>query len=180
MLISFSYLQTLSPGHNQVLRQSIINATQFSVCMLVTQLCLTLCNSMDCSPPGSSIHGIFPGKNTRVDCHFFLQGIFPTQRSNPSLSHCRQTLLWAIREALYPILYPKVSLIHSLLLLHITIPAKALNYLWLGLPASDHLQPQIYLDHNLLKKHLPSTTEMILLKSKCDFINIWLKIHLIV
>ena len=27
----------------------------------------------------------FPGKNTGVDCHFLLQGIFPTQGSNPSL-----------------------------------------------------------------------------------------------
>ena len=26
------------------------------------------------------------------DCHFFLQGIFPTQESNPSLLHCRQIL----------------------------------------------------------------------------------------
>ena len=28
----------------------------------VTQLCLTLCDPMDCSPPGSSIHGIFQAK----------------------------------------------------------------------------------------------------------------------
>ena len=28
----------------------------------------------------------FPGKNTGVSCHFLLQGIFPTQRSNPRLS----------------------------------------------------------------------------------------------
>ena len=34
----------------------------------------------------------FPGKNTRVGCHFLLQGIFPTQGSNPCLLHCRQTL----------------------------------------------------------------------------------------
>ena len=27
-------------------------------CMLVSQLCLTLCDPMDCSPPGSSVHGI--------------------------------------------------------------------------------------------------------------------------
>ena len=27
-------------------------------CMSVPQLCLILCNSMDCSPPGSSVHGI--------------------------------------------------------------------------------------------------------------------------
>ena len=28
----------------------------------VTQLCLTLSNPMDCSPPGSSIHGIFQAR----------------------------------------------------------------------------------------------------------------------
>ena len=32
----------------------------------VAQLCLTLSNPMDCSLPGSSIHGIFPGKSTGV------------------------------------------------------------------------------------------------------------------
>ena len=32
----------------------------------------------------------FPGGNTGVGCHFLLQGIFPTQRLNPSLLHCRQ------------------------------------------------------------------------------------------
>ena len=31
---------------------------------LVTQLCPTLCDPMDCSPPGSSVHGDSPGKNT--------------------------------------------------------------------------------------------------------------------
>ena len=37
--------------------------------------------------PGSSVHGIFPGKNTGMDCHFLLQGIFLTQGSNPHLLH---------------------------------------------------------------------------------------------
>ena len=36
----------------------------------VTQSCPTLFDPMDCSLPGSSIHGIFPGKNTGVSCHF--------------------------------------------------------------------------------------------------------------
>ena len=70
---------------------------------------LTLCDPVDCSPPSSSIH---EGKNTGVGCHFLLQGIFPTQRSNPGLPHCRQTQtqvlpiagrcfnLWVTREAL--------------------------------------------------------------------------------
>ena len=34
----------------------------------------------------------FQGKSTGVGCHFLLQGIFPTQGSNPGLSHCRQML----------------------------------------------------------------------------------------
>ena len=37
-----------------------------------TQSCPTLRNPMDCSLPGSSIHGIFPGKSTGVGCHHLL------------------------------------------------------------------------------------------------------------
>ena len=35
----------------------------------IAQSCLTLCNPKDCSPPGSSIHGDSPGKNTGEGCH---------------------------------------------------------------------------------------------------------------
>ena len=43
----------------------------------------------------------FSRKGTGVGCHFLLQGIFPTQGSNPSLPHWRQTLtFWATNEAL--------------------------------------------------------------------------------
>ena len=47
---------------------------------------------MDCSPPGTSVHGDSPGKNTGVGCHALLQGIFPTQESNQGLLHFRQIL----------------------------------------------------------------------------------------
>ena len=57
---------------------------------LVSQSCLTLCKTIDCSPPGSSVHGDSPGKNTGVGCHALLQGIFPTQGLNLGLWHCRQ------------------------------------------------------------------------------------------
>ena len=45
----------------------------------VAQLCPTLCDPMDCSPPGFCVHGILrpwdsPGKNTGVGHHFLLQG----------------------------------------------------------------------------------------------------------
>ena len=39
--------------------------------------CLTLCDPLDCSPPGSSVHGNSPSKNTGVGCYSLLQGIFP-------------------------------------------------------------------------------------------------------
>ena len=80
------------------------------------------CDPMDCSPPGSSVHGIFqarilkwsevkvaqlcptlrphelyspwnsPGQNTGMGSCSLLQGIFPTQGLSPGLSHCRQIL----------------------------------------------------------------------------------------
>ena len=51
------------------------------------QLCLTLCNPMDCSLPGSSVHGLVQARITRVGCHFLLPEIFLTQRLNPHLLH---------------------------------------------------------------------------------------------
>ena len=57
-----------------------------------TQPCLSFCDPEDCIPPGSPVHEESPGKNTGVGCHALLQGIFPNQRSNPSLLHCRWIL----------------------------------------------------------------------------------------
>ena len=59
---------------------------------LVAQLYLTSCDPVDCSPPGSSVHGDSAGKNIGVGCRALLQGILPTQRLNPGLLHCRWTL----------------------------------------------------------------------------------------
>ena len=63
-----------------------------AVLCLVTQLCLTLFDPMDCGPPGFSVRGDSSGKNTQVGCPALLQEIFPTQGSNPGLPHCRQIL----------------------------------------------------------------------------------------
>ena len=60
--------------------------------MKVSHSCLTLCNPMDCSQPGSFVHGDSPGKNTGVGYHSLLQRIFPTRELNPGLLHCRRTL----------------------------------------------------------------------------------------
>ena len=56
------------------------------VCCASSQSCLTLCNPMDCSPPGSSVHADSLGKSTGVGCRALLQGIFPTQGSKPGLA----------------------------------------------------------------------------------------------
>jgi len=53
--------------------------------VLVAQLCPTLCNPVVC--PWDS-----PGKNTGMDCHSLLQGIFLIQGLNPGLLHCRKML----------------------------------------------------------------------------------------
>ena len=56
------------------------------VCTQSLQSCLTLCDPMNGSPPGSSEHGILQArKNTGVGCHALLQGIFLTQGSNQHL-----------------------------------------------------------------------------------------------
>ena len=57
----------------------------------MAQSCLTLCEPVD------SAYGLLcpwdsPGKNAGIGCHSLLQGIFPTQGSNPGLLHGRQIL----------------------------------------------------------------------------------------
>ena len=56
------------------------------ICNVGIQLCLTL------RPHGLYSPWNSPGQNTGVGCHFLLQGIFPTQGSNPGLLHCRRIL----------------------------------------------------------------------------------------
>ena len=59
----------------------------------VTQSCLTLCDLIDHSLPGSSVHGILQsGVLERAAGHSLLQGIFLTQELNLSLLHDRQIL----------------------------------------------------------------------------------------
>ena len=62
---------------------------------------------LDCSPPGSSVHGDSPGKNTGVGCHFLLQRIFPTQGLNPRLLHL---LHWQADS--FPLAPPGKPLLH--------------------------------------------------------------------
>ena len=74
-------------------------------CAKLLQSCLTLCDSMDCSPPGSSVHGILQARTLEwvvmPSFQILLQGIFPTQGSirprSPTLQ--ADSLLSATRVA---------------------------------------------------------------------------------
>ena len=95
-LKTYSYKNNLQ-GHlvqcPQLIKDKKIDlAHYFLVLCLVTQLCPTLYNPMDCSPPGSSVYGDSPGKNTVESGHALFQEIFLTQGLNPGLPHCRQIL----------------------------------------------------------------------------------------
>ena len=61
----------------------------------VAQSCPTLWDPVDCSPPGSSLHGIFQAGILEWGCRSLLQGIFPAQKLNLSLPHCQvDSLPW--------------------------------------------------------------------------------------
>ena len=72
--------------------KSLTKSCAYAVLCLDPQSCLILCDPMDCSPPGFSVHGDSLGKKTVVACHTLLQWIFLTQGSNPGLPHCRWIL----------------------------------------------------------------------------------------
>ena len=63
----------------------------WKVKVLVTQLCLTLCEPMDCSPPGFSVHGSLQARILER-MPFHPPGTFPTHGLNLGLPHCRQIL----------------------------------------------------------------------------------------
>ena len=69
------------------------NATCAMLC-LPAQLCLTLCDPMEWSPPSASVHEDSPGKSTGVNCHALLQGISPIQSSNLHLRFFTTSATW--------------------------------------------------------------------------------------
>ena len=76
--------------------------------VLIAQLCLTLCNPKECSPPGSSIHGILQARVLEWVAISFSRGS-SQPRDQTQVSHIagRRVNLWATREVvLLPILFP--------------------------------------------------------------------------
>ena len=70
------------------------------VCVWVAQLCLTLCEPMDCSPPGSSVHGILQARILEwVAIHVSRGGFQPRDQTQFSGTASRFFTVWATRSA---------------------------------------------------------------------------------
>ena len=70
------------------------------VLCLVTQSCLTLCDPMDCSPPGSSVHGILQARILEwVAMPSSGESSQPRDQTQVSRIAGRCFTLWATREA---------------------------------------------------------------------------------
>ena len=69
-------------------------------CCLLTQSCMILCNPMDCSPPGSSVHGILQARILEWVAISFSRGYFwPKDRTYISCTGRRILYHWTIWEA---------------------------------------------------------------------------------
>ena len=77
-----------------------VQLVDHKVKVLVAQSCLRLCNSMDCSPPGSSVHGIVQARILAWLAIPFSRGS-SQPRDLTGLSHIagRFFTIWAAKEA---------------------------------------------------------------------------------
>ena len=78
------------------------NSPTLLVCVLIAQLCLTLCNPMDCSPPGSPVHGILQSRILGQVAISSSRGS-SWLRDWTCVSHIDRWIFypWATRETLY-------------------------------------------------------------------------------
>ena len=106
------FFVSLAPFLTDSQQKSII----YNQLCLVTQLCPILCDPMDYSPPGSSVHGHSPDKNTGVSCHvvFSKESSQPRKWTQVSPVACRFFTIWVTREA-HMTRTDMKSLVHSFL-----------------------------------------------------------------
>ena len=70
----------------QYILGALRNLTNVTLVLCACTLsCPSLCDPLDCSPAGSTVHGIFQARALELGCRFLLQQIFSTQGSNPHL-----------------------------------------------------------------------------------------------
>ena len=96
-----SFLSVAVIGHWRLLIQKTkpeeeLERTVF--CVLVTQSCPTLFDSMDCSPPGSSVRGILQARILEwVGFPFSRRSSWPRDRTHTSCTAGRLFTVWATK-----------------------------------------------------------------------------------
>ena len=83
-----------------MMKQMFKISTLYQVKVLITQLCLTLCNPLDCNLPGSSFHGILQARIMEWVAFLFSRGSSQS-RDRTQVSHIagRFITVWATRES---------------------------------------------------------------------------------
>ena len=82
-------------------------STEWEMKVLVTQLCPTLCDPMNCSPPGSSVHGILQARILEWVAISFTRGSsWPKDWTQVFCIVGRFFIIWPIREAHHLSLIP--------------------------------------------------------------------------
>ena len=76
---------------------------------------------MDCSLPGSSVHGILQARILEWVAISFSRGIFPTQGSNPGLLHCRWVLYFLSHQG-SPYKAISILILHEVKMIYVILP----------------------------------------------------------
>ena len=80
--------------------ETIFPPLYMNVHVFITQLCLTLCDPMDCNPPSSSVHGILQARLLKWVAIPFSRGSSqPRDRTQVSCIAGRFSTIWNTREA---------------------------------------------------------------------------------
>ena len=106
--------KTITGSVNNLFQKWKIVSVEFYVIGLSCFSCIQHCDPMDCSPPGSSVHGILQAR--MMEWVALLQGVFPTQGLNPHLLHL---LHWQVGSL--PLEPPHLGILYMLLVGHIKL-----------------------------------------------------------
>ena len=88
-VLTLNILVVSKQGSGAGISNKNINYLCIRKVLLVMQSCLTLCDPVDCSLPGSSVHRDSPGKITGVGCYSLVQGILLCRQIHYCLKHQR-------------------------------------------------------------------------------------------
>ena len=104
LCVNLCYWNLQLPGVKKKKKSALVIGFTAYACMLTKtlQLCPTLCGPIDCSLPGSPVHGIFQARILEWVAMPSSRGFFPTQGSNLCFLHFKWILYcWVTREAPY-------------------------------------------------------------------------------